>query len=82
MFASHYHSPLATVLMKEKKMNPGIFVPLGCFTMVVLIVAIVSLSKLRDREIQTHRYLHEQEMEHQGKMKELEMQLEQVKSSG
>ena len=61
-------------------MDP-VFIPLGCFAMVVLIVAIINMSKMRDREMDVHRCLHEQEMEHQRKMKELEIQLAQVRKS-
>jgi hypothetical protein len=65
----------------DTTMDPGIFVPLGCFAMVVVIVAIISMTKMRDREMDVHRYLHEQEMEHQRKMKELEIQLAEVRKS-
>ncbi len=59
----------------------GVFVPLGCFAMVVLIVAIINVTKMRDREMDVQRCLYEQEMEHQRKMKELEIQLAQVRRS-
>jgi len=62
-------------------MNPGIIIPLGVFVMVVLIVALTQITKMRDQEMDIHRYLHEQEMEHQRKMKELEIQLAQVRRS-
>ncbi|HMD98421.1 MAG TPA: hypothetical protein VKM93_13950 [Terriglobia bacterium] len=62
-------------------MDPGVFVPLGCFAMVVLIVAITNVTKMRDREVDVQHRLYEQEMEHQRKMKELEIQLAQVRRS-
>lgn len=54
-------------------------IPLGCFVMVILIVAIVSLMKVRDTEIEVHRKLYQEQMEHQLKMKELELELERVR---
>jgi hypothetical protein len=58
----------------------GVFIPLACFAVVVLLVGITSMTKMRDREMDIHRFLHEQEMEHQRKMKELEIELAQVRS--
>jgi hypothetical protein len=54
-------------------------VPLGVFAMVVLIVGITELSKVRNLEIDVHQKLHAQEMEHQRKMRELELELERIK---
>jgi hypothetical protein len=60
-------------------MDAGIFVPLAVFAVVVLIVAIRNVAKLRDTEMEVHRRLYAEEMEHQRKMKELALELEQVK---
>jgi hypothetical protein len=54
-------------------------IPLGVFAMVVLIVAIAEVTKVRNLEIEVHQKLHVQEMEHQLKMRELELQLERIK---
>jgi hypothetical protein len=54
-------------------------VPLGVFAMVVLIVAIAEVAKIRNRELEVHQKLHGQEMEHQRKMRELELELERIK---
>jgi len=51
-------------------------IPLGVFAMVVLIVAIAELAKIRNRELEVHQQLHAQEMEHQRKMRELDLELE------
>jgi len=59
-------------------MSPFI-VPLAVFAMVVLIVAITHMAKIRDKEIDVHQRLHVQEMEHQRKMKELELELTRIK---
>jgi len=54
-------------------------IPLAAFALVVVIVAIVHLMKIRDVEIDTHQRLRPEEMEHQRKMRELELELEQVR---
>lgn len=54
-------------------------VPLGVFAMVVLIVAITEVTKVRNLEVEVHQKLHLQEMEHQRKMRELELELERIK---
>lgn len=54
-------------------------IPLAVFAMVVLIVAITKMAKIRDREIEVHQRLHLEQLEHQRKMKELELELERVK---
>jgi hypothetical protein len=60
-------------------MDSGILVPLAAFAAVILIVAIVSTTKIRDLEVEIQRRLYTEEMEHQRKMKELELELERVK---
>ena len=47
--------------------------------MVVAIVGIVHWSKARDKELQYHQDLRIREMEHQLKMKGLEIELEKAK---
>jgi hypothetical protein len=54
-------------------------IPLAAFALVVVIVAIVHLMKIRDVEIDCHQRLRFEEMEHQRKMRELELELEQVR---
>ena len=63
-------------------MNPGVFVPLAAFAVVVLIVAITSMSRLRDKEMEVHQQLYMEDLEHQRKMKELTLELERVKQGG
>jgi hypothetical protein len=60
-------------------MDPGILVPLGCFVAVVLIVAVVSTSKIRAVEVEVQRRLHSEELEHQQKMRELQLEWEKIK---
>jgi hypothetical protein len=49
-------------------------VPLGAFAMVIIIVAINSMKKMREGELAAHQQLRTQEMEHERKMKELELE--------
>ena len=62
-------------------MGSPFIIPLAGFAMAVIIVAIVQLIKVRDVEVEVHQRLRVEEMEHQRKMRELEMQLEQVRQA-
>jgi Tfp pilus assembly protein PilV len=42
--------------------------------MVFIIVAITSMSKMREKELMAHQQLRQQEMEHERKMKEMEIE--------
>ncbi|HUU12991.1 MAG TPA: hypothetical protein VM182_04685 [Terriglobia bacterium] len=57
-------------------------IPLACFVMVVLIVAITQVSKIRDKEMEVQQKLHLEQLEHQRKMQELELELQRVKQGG
>ena len=59
-------------------MSPFV-IPLAVFAMVVLIVAIAKLTKIRNLEVEFHQKLYLEEMEHQQKMRELELQLQRIK---
>ncbi len=59
-------------------MSPFV-IPLAVFAMVVLIVAIAELTKIRNLEVEVYQKLHLEEMEHQRKMRELELELERIK---
>lgn len=63
-------------------MGTPFIIPLGVFAMVVLIVAITQLVKVRDMEMDVHQRLHQEELEHQRKMRELDLELERLKNSG
>jgi hypothetical protein len=58
----------------EHILNNPFIVPLGAFLMVIFIVAIVSMRKMREHELQAHQELRIREMEHERKMKELEIE--------
>ena len=60
-------------------MDPGILVPLGCFAAVILVVALVYTSRIRNAEVETQRFLYNEELRHQQMMKELELQLEKIR---
>jgi hypothetical protein len=51
-----------------------IAIPLGAFVMTVLLVAIGSMRKMRERELEAHQLLRTQEMEHERKLKEMEVE--------
>ena len=57
--------------------NP-LMIPLGAFAMVILIVAIVNLVKMREKELAAHQELRLREMEHERKMKEIEIEKAKV----
>ena len=59
-------------------MSP-LMIPLGIFAMVVLIVAITHLVKLREKEMEVQQKLHLDGMEHQRRMRELDLELERIK---
>jgi hypothetical protein len=59
-------------------MSP-LLIPLAVFAMVVLIVALNHLSQIRTLEIDVQHKLHAQEMEHQRKMKELDLELQRIR---
>jgi len=58
----------------EHLLQNGLIVPLGAFVMVIFIVAIVSMRKMREHELQAHQELRIREMEHERKMKELDVE--------
>lgn len=62
-------------------MNSPVIIPLAVFAMVALIVAITKMAKIRDRELEVQQRLHLEQLEHQRKMKELEVELERVKQA-
>lgn len=53
--------------------NP-FMIPLGAFLMVILIVAIVSFRNMREKELMAHQELRMREMEHERKLKEMEIE--------
>ena len=59
-------------------MDSGGFVPLAFFAVVVLIVAITSLTRLRDQEMQVRQRLYMEELEHERRMKQLTLELGSV----
>ena len=59
-------------------MDAGVLVPLAVFAFVALVVAITSMAKLRDNEMEVHQRLYTEEQEHQRKMKELALELERI----
>jgi len=62
-------------------METGTLVPLAFFALVILIVGITSMTQIRDREMEVHQRLYQEELEHQRKMKELEAELERLRGT-
>lgn len=60
-------------------MSSPFIIPLAVFAIVVLIVAIGNLTKIRDKELEVHQKLHAEQLEHQRKMKEIELELERIR---
>lgn len=54
--------------------NPGVMVPLGAFLMVIILVAIKGVRTMREKELQAHQELRAREMEHERRLKELEIE--------
>lgn len=54
--------------------DPGILVPLGAFVMVIIIVAIQAVRRMRERELAAHQELRMREMEHERRLKELDVE--------
>lgn len=59
-----------------------ILIPLACFAMVVLIVAFTQMVKIRDEEMEVHQKLYQEQLEHQLRMKELDLELAKVRQTG
>ncbi len=60
-------------------MNSPLVIPLAIFALVVLIVAIVELAKIHEKETEARQRIRLEEMEHERKMRELNVNLEQVR---
>ena len=58
---------------------PEELIPLGGMLLALAIVAIVFWHRTRVKELQFHQDLRIREMEHQTKLKQLEIELEQAK---
>ena len=56
-------------------------IPLACFAMVVLIVAITQMVKIRDKEMEVHQKLYQEQLAHQLRMKELDLELAKVRQT-
>ena len=54
--------------------NPGVVVPLGAFLMVIILVGFINFRKMREKELQAHQDLRLREMEHERKLKELDIE--------
>jgi len=55
-------------------------IPLGAFVTVVAVVIVESVKTLRERELQVRRELRLREMEHQQRLKELDVAFERARA--
>jgi hypothetical protein len=60
-------------------MDEGILIPLACFALVVLVVALVNFAKIRDRELEVLSTLGPAEAEHRTRVAELDRELDRLK---
>jgi len=65
--------------------SPDLLIPVvAIISGVIMIIAIVALGvwhKTRERELQVHQELRIKEMDHQRRMKELELEVEKLKAA-
>jgi len=57
------------------------FIPLAGMAMVVAIIGIIFWYKVRERELAVHQDMRIREMEHQRRLKELDLELEKAKAA-
>ena len=61
-------------------MNPALLIPLAGELAVVLIVALAQFARVRDRELDVQARLSQAEMEHRGRLAELEAELGRLRA--
>lgn len=54
--------------------DAGVIVPVAAFVMVIILVAIRSFGRTREKELAAHQELRTREMEHERRLKELEVE--------
>ncbi len=59
-------------------MDSPFIIPLAAFALVALVVAITQVAKIRDVETQVAQRMYLEQMEHQKKMRELNLELSRV----
>ena len=64
----------------DHMLQPVVLVPIVAILLPVAIVGIVFWFKAHEKDLQFHQDMRIREMEHQRKMKELEIELEKTKS--
>ena len=60
-------------------MDAGIFIPLAAFLAVVLIVGLINVAGLHDREMRTRESLNRAEMDHRARIAELDHELAKLR---
>ena len=55
-------------------LNNPFIIPLAAFVMVIIIVAVGSFKKMRDKELEAHLALRQREMDHERQLKQMEIE--------
>lgn len=62
-------------------MNPGVMIPLAAFALVIILVALVSLTRLHDQEVEAHNQILQSEASHREAVRRLDDELASLKQS-
>ncbi|MDE3181520.1 MAG: hypothetical protein KGM47_17895 [Acidobacteriota bacterium] len=54
--------------------NPGVLIVFGAFVMIIVVTAIKVTGRTREKELAAHQDLRNREMEHERRLKELEIE--------
>jgi hypothetical protein len=63
----------------EALLQPDVLMPVSIVVIILGTVALTGFRKMREKELQYHQDLRIREMEHQEKMKQLEIEFEKAK---
>jgi hypothetical protein len=66
----------------EEFLSPPVLLPVSIVVIILGIAALKTFRRTREKELQCHQDLRIREMEHQVRMKQLEIELEDAKSRG
>lgn len=62
-------------------MDSPFVIPLAAFALVVIIIGLLAVTRIREKELEVHQRVSEAEMEHRRKMAELQMDLDRLLQS-
>ena len=61
-------------------MNADLLIPLSFLALPVFVTALIAAARVHDLEIETHRRLDLEKVQHHRRMKDLESQLQRIRS--